>query len=124
MCVGTKPFLPGGITMSSKKLIVSAGIAVVGLVVAVASLAIAATDAQTQPEMNLPPGWTAEDMQLCMAAATPGKEHAQLAKDVGEWHAKTTMWMAPGTDPVESEGSMTITPILDGRFIKMEMVGE
>lgn len=112
--------------MSSKKLLAAAGIAVVGLAVTVASLAIAdpATDALTQPEMKLPPGWTAEDMQACIMSATPGQEHAQLAKDVGEWHAKTTMWMALNTDPMESEGSMTVTPILDGRFMKIEMIGE
>lgn len=112
--------------MSSKKLIVSAGIAVVGMVVAVASIANAdpATDALTQPEMQLPPGWTADDMQACMMAATPGPEHAMLAKDAGDWQGKTTMWMAPNTDPVESEGVMTVTPILDGRFMKIEMTGE
>ena len=46
--------------------------------------------------MQLPPGWTAEDMQAMMAAGTPGKMHEHLAKDVGMWQGKTTMWMAPG----------------------------
>lgn len=112
--------------MSYKKLIVPACLAIAALIAAVASIAIAdsATDALTQPEMQLPPGWTAEDMQACMMAATPGKEHAELAKDAGEWHGKTTMWMAPNTEPMESEGVMSVTPILDGRFMKIDMTGE
>jgi hypothetical protein len=114
--------------MSTKKSLLLAGIASLGLAVVVGSFATAelasGADALTQPEMTLPPGWTAEDMQSCMMAATPGKPHAELAKDAGEWHGKTTMWMTPNTDPIESEGVMTVSPILDGRFMKIEMIGE
>ncbi len=114
--------------MSTRKSLLLAGIASIGLAVVVGSLATAEltanADALTQPEMTLPPGWTAEDMQSCMMAATPGEMHARLAKDAGQWHGKTTMWMAPNTDPMMSECVSTITPIMDGRYVKIEMTGE
>ena len=77
-----------------------------------------------QPEMQLPPGWTPADMQACIAAGTPGEQHAKLAADAGVWQGKTKMWMAPGTEPMESTVKSTITPILDGRFVKCQMEGE
>lgn len=72
----------------------------------------------------LPPGWTAADMQAVNDAATPGKMHEHLAKDVGVWHGKNTMWMSPGAEPVQSESTSTITPLMDGRFTKLEVKGE
>jgi hypothetical protein len=77
-----------------------------------------------QPELKLPPGWTAEDMQAVMLAGAPGKMHEHLAKDVGVWHGKNTMWMAPGAEPMKSESTSTITPMMDGRFTKLEVAGE
>jgi len=76
------------------------------------------------PEMKLPPGWTSEDMKACMDAGTPGQMHQQLAKHVGVWNGKTTMWMAPDTEPMKSECITTITPFLDGRFMKCEVKGD
>jgi hypothetical protein len=77
-----------------------------------------------QPEMKLPPGWTMEDMQACIIAGTPGKMQAHLAKDSGNWKGKSTMWMAPGAEPVKSDCTITISPIMDGRYIKSVMKGE
>ena len=74
-------------------------------------------------EITLPPGWTAEDMQACMAAREPGKMHAYLASEAGVWNGKTTMYM-PGADPVTSECVSTITPMMDGRFTKCEIKGD
>jgi hypothetical protein len=76
------------------------------------------------PEAKLPPGWTAEDMKAFMSAATPGKMHTYLAQDVGVWHGKNTMWMAPGTPPIESKSTSTVTSMLDGRYIKLEVAGD
>jgi hypothetical protein len=75
---------------------------------------------QTPPDQmpQLPPGWTEADMQACMAAGTPGEQHAHLAESVGTWHGKTTMWMAPGTEPMTSECTSSVTPMMDGRFTK------
>lgn len=80
--------------------------------------------ASNQPEMKLPPGWTPDDMKACMDAAAPGKMHQYLASAVGTWHGKNKMWMAPDTDPMNSEGVSTFTPMMDGRFVKCEMSGE
>ncbi len=75
-------------------------------------------------DMPLPPGWTAEDMQACMAAGTPGKMHAHLLQEVGVWKGKTTMWMGPGGESMKSECTSTITSVMDGHFAKCEMEGE
>ncbi len=81
--------------------------------------------AATQPpQMKLPPGWTMEDMQACMVAGAPGKMQEVLAKDAGDWTGKCTMWMAPGAEPMTSDCSSKITPILEGRFTKIETSGE
>lgn len=90
---------------------------------AVSALAMAQTqDGGAAPQ--LPPGWTAEDMQAMMVAATPGEMHAHLMKEVGAWECQTKMWMAADTEPVESTGEMTVKPMLDGRFTQVEMKGE
>jgi hypothetical protein len=111
---------------------------VVGLAAIAGSIAIAqptkdkpatpaakpATQPAGQPEMKLPPGWTAEDMQACTAAATPGPMHQVLAQAVGVWSGPSKMWMAPGTEPVASTCSTTITSTMDGRYIKCETSGD
>lgn len=83
----------------------------------------AAAQTAAQPEVKLPPGWTAEDMQACVAAGTPGKMHEFLAKEVGSWQGKTTMWM-PGSEPMTGQCTMTVTTMWDGRYVKGEMSGE
>ena len=54
----------------------------------------------------------------------PGEMHAWLAEGVGEWDGKTTMWMFPGSEPVTSECTSTVTSMMDGRYIKCEIDGE
>lgn len=75
-------------------------------------------------QMQLPPGWTMEDVQACMQAGTPGKMHEHLMMDVGEWSGKTSMVMAPGTPAIESTCQSTVKPIMDGRFVQVEYSGE
>ncbi|MGH7177563.1 MAG: DUF1579 domain-containing protein [Tepidisphaeraceae bacterium] len=75
-------------------------------------------------DMKLPPGWTEQDMQACMMAATPGPMHQQLAKNIGVWQGKNTMWMAPGTEPMKSDCVTTNAPIMDGRFLRSETTGD
>ena len=99
-----------------------------GLIALVGSRAIAepAKDAKPagQPEMKLPPGWTEDDMKACMTASMPGKMHGELTKRVGTWKGKSTMWMYPGAAPLTSACTSTVTPMLDGRFVKVEFAGE
>jgi hypothetical protein len=113
--------------MRVSKLFVAVTVCGVGLAVA-GSLAIADSSKDSkgagQPEMKLPAGWTMEDMQAFMEAATPGKMQQRLAQEAGVWTCKTTMWMNPGAEPIMSEGKTTVTPIMDGRYTKAEMEGE
>jgi hypothetical protein len=84
----------------------------------------AESPAAAQGEMQLPPGWTADDMQAMMAAGTPGKMQEYLARDAGTWRGKTTMTMYPGAESTTSECTSKVTPIMDGRYTKVEMEGE
>ena len=104
-------------------------VAVIALAVVVGSIAIAADDARpaaagAKQEMKLPPGWTEEEVKSCMAACTPGKMHEHLARGVGTWQGKSTMWMYPSAEPATSDCTSTVTPMMDGRFIKVEYAGE
>jgi hypothetical protein len=76
------------------------------------------------PEIKPPPGWTEDDMKACMMAGTPGKMHEQLARDVGTWQGKHTMWMYPGAEPMKSECTSVVTSIMDGRYNKVEISGD
>jgi len=76
------------------------------------------------PEMQLPPGWTPEDMKAYEVAGTPGKMHEWLAKQAGDWNGKSQMWMAPGTPPMASECKQTVKTIMEGRYIEAEMSGD
>ena len=117
--------------MNRRNLIAVASFAGVGLAVIVGSMALADPPKEDKdakpanpPEMKLPPGMTEDDMKAYMEASTPGKMHKLLAEGAGEWQAKTTFWMAPGADPVTSEGMSKGTMIMGGRFMKLEYTGE
>ena len=62
---------------------------------------------------------SAEDQkmqQAMMAYAQPGAMHQMLAKYNGEWTGATTMWMAPGTQPIANTGTSTSTMIMNGLY--------
>lgn len=114
--------------MNSRKHIATTLMAVCGLAAVVGAIAIAETDKDAapegKPEMQLPPGWTEAEMHACVRAGTPGKMHKLLAKWSGTWHGRTTMWMAPDADPMTGDCIYTVTPIMEGRYLKGEMTGE
>jgi hypothetical protein len=83
-----------------------------------------AAPAAAQPEMKLPPGWTTEDMQACVEAGMPGKMHERLAKAVGVWEGKGTMWMGPGGEPMKCAMNSKTTTIMDGRYTRCEITGD
>lgn len=98
-------------------------LACLGLV-AIAAAAYAADAKKTDvPAVQLPPGWTAEEMERCIKAGTPGEGQARLMKDVGTWVGKSTVWMAPGMDPINSEVVAEYSPVMDGRYVRCEMSG-
>jgi hypothetical protein len=112
--------------MNRKKLLAPV-FAVAGIAaLAVLTVAHAKEDKPTglPADFKLPKGWTMEDMQACMLAGTPGEMHKLLAKDLGDWEGKTTMWMGPEGEPMTSECTSTVTPMMDGRYIKVEMKGD
>jgi hypothetical protein len=115
--------------MKRTKFVIPALVAAVGVALgAVVSIAQAdpAKDkpASLPPDFKLPKGWTMEDLQACMAAGTPGEIHKKLAKDIGTWKGKQSMWMGPDSEPVKSDCSSTVTPLMDGRYIKVDFSGE
>jgi hypothetical protein len=133
---------PGGACVLEKvmkkfvaPLCVSASCLVLGIAVVGGSFAIAdpKTDKMPDkmkdamkgmPEMKLPDGWTQKDMEACMAAGMPGEMHKKLMEGAGTWTGKTKMWMAPGTEPMNSECTVTLTPMFEGRYLKCEHNGD
>jgi hypothetical protein len=84
----------------------------------------AAAQHEMGQDMPLPPGWTQEDMMKCQAAATPGPMQAVLTRDAGTWQGKSKMWMGPGAEATESVCTSTVTPMFDGRYVKVEIQGD
>ena len=80
--------------------------------------------AADKPEMQPPPGWTKEQMEACIKAGTPGKQHEHLAKGLGTWQGKNTMWMTPEAEPMTADCTFKVTSLMDGRYIRSEMSGE
>ena len=113
---------------NSKKLLLVTCSGLLGLAAVVASLAMAEPGkdgkAPGMPEMKLPPGWTQEDMQACMAAGTPGKMQESLTKHAGVWKGKNTTWMAPGSEGQKWDSMSTIKSVMDGRFTTCEVAGD
>lgn len=93
------------------------------LSLAVGSIALAKRN-QDVPAMQLPPGWTMDDVQACMIAGTPGEMHEHLKDVVGTWEGKTSMVMAPGMPAMESVGTMTAEMIMDGRYLRITNEGD
>ena len=65
-----------------------------------------------------------EQMKAWMEYMTPGTTHEMIAKSNGTWKAKMTMWMMPGSEPMQSEGMMTNEMILGGRYQKSTFKGD
>ncbi|MEO1087407.1 MAG: DUF1579 domain-containing protein, partial [Acidobacteriota bacterium] len=57
-------------------------------------------------------------------AATPGDEHATLAKGAGTWKATVTSWPSPGAPPMTSEGVFERQLILGGRVMEESYKGD
>ncbi len=54
--------------------------------------------------------------------ATPGPQHAELAKSTGQWKATVKSWFGPG-EPVVSEGVSQNAMILGGRYLEQRFEG-
>lgn len=120
-----------------RKMIAPALCAALGVAVVAGSIAVAdpakekpaagaagAAPSGAPAEMQLPPGWTPQDMQAMVAAGTPGKMHEHLATGVGTWQGKTSTWMIGSDQPMSGQCTMTVAPMMDGRYIRTEVAGE
>lgn len=57
-------------------------------------------------------------MERISRAATPGPQHAMLARMAGEWKRTVKMQLNPSKPPQESPGTATITALMGGRYIQ------
>jgi hypothetical protein len=55
---------------------------------------------------------------------TPGDMHKMLATGDGDWKYEMTMWMAPGADPMKSNGTCSNRMILGGRYQETTYKGD
>jgi|GEM_PF-305995 len=62
-------------------------------------------------------------MEAMIAFGTPGPEHAQMAKAVGTWNAKTAFRMSPDAPWEESEATEVNSMMLNGLYKKTEFRG-
>jgi hypothetical protein len=65
-----------------------------------------------------PTGAEKEMMDKMAKAATPGPQHAMLAKMAGEWTATVKFQMDPKQPMQESSGTSVVTTLMDGRYIQ------
>ena len=73
------------------------------------------------------PPMTAEQkamMDKMTKAATPGAQHAMLAKMAGEWNCTVKYQMDPSQPAQESQSTATITVLMDGRYIQESDSGQ
>src|SRR5262245_30052499 len=62
-------------------------------------------------------------MDAWMKYATTGDAHKALAKKEGKWTIHGKMWMAPGSEPEEFDGTSTFKMILDGHYLQETVEG-
>jgi hypothetical protein len=62
-------------------------------------------------------------MEAMARAATPGDPHKRLDQFAGTWTTKINMWMAPGTQPMTSEGTAENRMALGGRHLEQRFRG-
>jgi len=63
------------------------------------------------------------EMKMWMEYMTPSDMHKVLEKNVGQWKAEITMWMAPNTPPTIAEGNSVNEMILGGRYLQSKHSG-
>ena len=81
-----------------------------------ALMSVPALAQQEKPPAGMPP-MDSPEMQAMMKAMSPGPEHKNLAKMVGDWTFTNKMWMDPSAPPAEGCGTMHAEMILGGRYV-------
>lgn len=67
--------------------------------------------------------FTPEMMEAMKRLAAPSDGHGQLEHLAGEWDTETNMWLAPGMDPITTQGTASGDWILGGRFLAETLHG-
>jgi len=62
-------------------------------------------------------------METYMKLMAPGPNHDYFKDFVGTWDVKTTAWMAPGAEPMVTDGRSESQLILGGRFLMTRFSG-
>jgi hypothetical protein len=62
-------------------------------------------------------------MEAMMKAGTPGDPHKALAVMEGTWNTTVKAWMAPGAEPMTSEGVSEMKMVLGGRYLHQTFKG-
>jgi hypothetical protein len=63
-------------------------------------------------------------MKAWTAYMTPGNEHMQLAKAVGDWKGSTKMWMDEGQEPMVMDSRVQCEMALGGRYLTARYTGQ
>jgi hypothetical protein len=87
----------------------------VALIFAMLCMSVAAFAADAPPQMTPEQKAMADKMAK---AATPGPQHAMLAKMAGEWTCTVKYQMDPSQPWQESQSTASITSLMDGRYIQ------
>ncbi len=58
-----------------------------------------------------------------MKHMTPGQAHKHMAEMAGKFNTVNRMWMAPGTEPMESPGTCENTMLMGGRYQRSTYAG-
>jgi hypothetical protein len=93
----------------------------VALILAVLCMSVAAFAADAPPQMT--PEQKAM-MDKMAKAATPGPQHAMLAKMAGAWACTVKFQMDPSQPWQESQSTATITSLMDGRYSQEVVSGQ
>jgi hypothetical protein len=93
----------------------------IALAIAVLFVSTAALAADAPPQMT--PEQKAM-MDKMTKAATPGPQHAMLAKLAGEWACTVKYQMDPSQPWQESQSTATITTLMDGRYVQEVDAGQ
>ena len=86
--------------------------------------ALAAQHSEHKPDAAPAGGPSAADMEAWQKSMTPGPEHQNLAKYVGDWTFTNKAWMAPGAPPMESTGTMHGESTYGGRYVVADWKGD
>jgi hypothetical protein len=65
-----------------------------------------------------------EQQAAMMKAMTPGEHHKHLSRMEGKFEYTSKMWMAPGTQPIESKGTSEQKMIMGGRYLQDMVSGD